>query len=846
MPHRVPETCPLPPTLPPTRTSTPAVAVAPPPTPPPAPPQIPQHRHDLVPSVDELQQLFARQLVGPSGEATQRHHSMSPPIASVDGSTAPASVKAASEAGAAPEPSVITSAEEDNPAEPQPPAADDTPPTPPEAPAADREPERTPSPAPTITALMTKAGLSPTSKAIPGTLGATLERFTAIEPLWMEFKSAFFAFEGHLGDIASGVHDGIQSHNCAAEPKEDKARLAAWAELNAKLEQAELENYALGVAERKALEEVQEKTRLLETYRADLEQVSKDLQDAHERAAQASKELEAERGRHEAMERAKVESVGELARLNLKTVELGKRYVVLEHDLEMANKENKSLQAQLGATAFVLVLVEAEARLFDPQLLKQGYLGGAQFADALKAETEKLYSMMHSQECPRVVINMYYDAAKVADELKENDNQVDEFLEGLSSYDLITISDVSGTFGASTKVKAQLGMLGSLRQCQMIVLVAGQDRKYLMHLNDLGPEIKNKVTAIRSTPLSEAANDPFRALGDDHLYHIPSVFPTSQAEWESISYHPPRWQTERPPQAPTNPTYHQSAQPQNSRRPEYGEVSTPRPPSNQHMAPAPINNGYQPQSSPATQYQSQQYQSQQGYSPQRPPADPRYSPERQQDHGPGRSDTYYSRGYDGNDNGYTREAPSGYQPERTPGPDHYSQQQPPPRAEATSHPPWQEFRAFSQAVDSTRQQAQPPTTRPRSPHIIHRRPGSSMGGSPASSDERNPPLPHIPAAARTHVVRPPAWRSTVDIVRPPTSTSLISTVTGPGLGGGPPPNWRVNMSTYSQGYNHQGQYAGQGPGQQGPSGQTNGQYESYSGNSDDRVQQWRASSDFSR
>lgn len=409
-------------------------------------------------------------------------------------------------------------------------------------------------------------------------------------------------------------------------------------------------------------------------------------------------------------------------------------------------------------------------------------------------------------------------------------------------------------------------MLGSLYQCRMIVLVAGQvsyavlieanwqDRKYIAKLDELGPEVKNKVTAIRSTPLSEAKNDPFRSLGDDRLYHMPTVFGTSQDEWDSIRYRPAPRPAE--PRSPTNTVYHNPQPPQQTpQRNEYNEYSTPRPQSNQRMAqPTPYNNyGYQPQPSPAPPRQSHQSQE---YSPQRS-ADPRYDPRHEpaQDHGRDRSDTYYSRNY--NDNAYPvnnhgYSMPTGYEPQRTPQPEqnHYQQRSsPPPRAEATSRPPWQEYRAFSQAVDSTRVQAQQhqqqqPTNRPRSPHIIHRRPGSSMGGSPASSDERNPPLPHIPAAARTHVVRPPTWATGgQDIARPPTSNSLISTMTGQGMGGGPPPNWRVNLTTYNQGYNHQVRYNSgqgqQGQGQQGPGGE----YERYqrSHSSDERVKQWRAS-----
>ncbi|WOO76817.1 uncharacterized protein LOC62_01G000433 [Vanrija pseudolonga] len=919
----------LPPSRPSSRARSPAaedssLRTAPPvspPTPPtPVPATPPSNNHILTSSVDELQQLFARQLVGPSREmpgSPVLRRGPSPTIADVDvdgdddegaenAKKAPVvrlpPVEENSDTVAPVELApLITTAEEGEEdgqdelaalvaecaaaqhaevTDPASPVADDTATTPADLiVVAATERARTPSPAPTITSLMARAGLSPSSSgtSTPAALGTTLERLVSIEPLWLEFKSAFYRFENDLGGIASGVHKEIESHKCASGPpkEEETTARAASAELTAKVEQLELENYELQVCERKALEESAESKRLLEVFRTQLENVSKELQEVHGKCDQANKDLEEERSRHEAerklreaMEKAKVESVADHARLNLKTVELGKRYVVLEHDLEMAHKENKSLQAQLGeatATAFVLVLVEAEARMFDPQLLRQGYYGGAQYADALKAGAEKLYSMMNPGECPRVVIVIYFDAATVADQLKEvgwvkNDNQIDDFLEGLSSWDLTTLSDVSGSFGASTKIKAQLGMLGSLYQCQMIVLVAGQDRKYIAKLDELGPDIKNKVTAIRSTPLGEAKNDPFRSLGDDRLYHMPTVFATSQAEWDSIRYRP----APRPaaPRSPTNTIYHNPQQtPQ-----RHEEYSTPRPPSNQRMAqPTPANNyGYEPQPTPIPQHrshQSQEYAPHHSADPRHDPRhDPHHDPRRERaQHGHDRSDTYYSRAYDGNDydgNGHGYSTPSGYQPQRTPQPepDRYQQRSPqPPRAEATSRPPWQEYRAFSQAVDSTRAQAQQhqqqSVNRPRSPHIIHRRPGSSMGGSPASSDERNPPLPHIPAAARTHVVRPPTWAAAgQDIARPQTSNSLISTMTGQGMGGGPPPNWRVNLTTYNQGYNHQVHYPSaqtqQGQGQQG----AGGQYERYqrSNSSDERVKQWRASSDYSR
>lgn len=268
-------------------------------------------------------------------------------------------------------------AEATDPASPAGPAADDTA-TAPADPTVVEEAERarTPTPVPTITSLMARAGLSPSSSgtSTPAALSTTLERLVSIEPLWLGLKSAFFEFESGLGGIASGVHKEIEryvavligaythSHKCASGPTEETATVhAASAELTAKVEQLELENYELQVCETKALEESAENKRLLEVFRAQLENASKELQDVHGKCAQAAKDLEEERARHEAerklrqaMEKAKVDSVAEHARLNLKTVELGKRYVVLEHDLEMAHKENKSLQAQLGVSGFRL------------------------------------------------------------------------------------------------------------------------------------------------------------------------------------------------------------------------------------------------------------------------------------------------------------------------------------------------------------------------------------------------------------------------------------------------------------------------------------------------------------
>lgn len=103
---------------------------------------------------------------------------------------------------------------------------------------------------------------------------------------------------------------------------------------------------------------------------------------------------------------------------------------------------------------------------------------------------------------------------------------------------------------------------------------------------------------------------------------------------------------------------------------------------------------------------------------------------------------------------------------------------PPP---AVSAPPWQEFRAHNQAPmpEMLRRSVASGTAA----FNISFRKGAhlpSIGGSPPSTDEDNPLDPTIPAAARTHVARPPVFSGGSD--------SATRSVTGL-----PPAGFRVGV-----------------------------------------------------
>lgn len=288
-----------------------------------------------------------------------------------------------------------------------------------------------------------------------------------------------------------------------------------------------------------------------------------------------------------------------------------------------------------------------------------------------------------------------------------------------------------------------------LDSCGMVFLAAAnvsladhrhssrQDRKYLPEVAEWkrnGLHVVDKLFAARST--EDRRDDPFRSLGDDRLIYVESLFPTSPAEWARLmaALRPERPFGNRGPllMDPTGASSAQSLPP--AIQPNtaylvqtnvpYRGMGSPIP-----FTPMPTGVRYPGRGRPLS-----------------PPPPP------------------------------TPRAPM------VPPPPTYA----PPPARRVAAPPWQEFRAAARPSgipEMLRRSIASGTTTPprRLPDgVVFRKSARSIsiGGSPPSSDENNPLDPTIPAAARTHVERPPRFGG-------PSSSAAGSTM------GAPPPGFRV-------------------------------------------------------
>ncbi|BEI86210.1 hypothetical protein CcaverHIS002_0604970 [Cutaneotrichosporon cavernicola] len=433
---------------------------------------------------------------------------------------------------------------------------------------------------------------------------------------------------------------------------------------------------------------------------------------------------------------------------------LGRKLSEAVNNVAALQVENEDFRAnhsvlrktQASTPSFVLILLEGEGRMFDPDLLALGGDGviklttGVHFMNKLQVEARRLFEMMNLGTCGKIHLHLHLDLA----DFIASDTQFEEFLEGMSeSGPLCSISDVPGKFGASTKIRGQMASFGMLDSCGMVFIVAANDRGYLAEVSEWersSGRVVDKLFAARST--TDRRDDPFRSLGDDRLFAVQCLFPTSPAEWARLmtttSIRPER-------NVPANRGHLLMDQTGATTAQALPLAIQPNP----ALVPNDVSHNQTLRCAPGATPDT--YRGQLGspipFSPM--PTGVRCPDRGRHDPSPPPLPT--------------PRAPRAPQVTSLPVPKYTSRQNPAPRM---AGPPWQEYRPASSKGARLpemlrRSIAAGTATPPRHSNdcVAFRKSARSpsIGGSPPSTDEDNPLDPTIPPAARTHVERPPRF-----------------------------------------------------------------------------------------
>ncbi|BEJ01763.1 hypothetical protein CcaverHIS631_0604450 [Cutaneotrichosporon cavernicola] len=413
---------------------------------------------------------------------------------------------------------------------------------------------------------------------------------------------------------------------------------------------------------------------------------------------------------------------------------LGRKLSEAVNNVAALQVENEDFRAnhsvlrktQASTPSFVLILLEGEGCMFDPDLLALGGDGGRNLSRPPQGNGGS-------------ALNPNIQADFIA-----SDTQFEEFLEGMSeSGPLCSISDVPGKFGASTKIRGQMASFGMLDSCGMVFIVAANDRGYLAEVSEWersSGRVVDKLFAARST--TDRRDDPFRSLGDDRLFAVQCLFPTSPAEWARLmtttSIRPER-------NVPANRGHLLMDQTGATTAQALPLAIQPNP----ALVPNDVSHNQTLRCAPGATPDT--YRGQLGspipFSPM--PTGVRCPDRGRHDPSPPPLPT--------------PRAPRAPQVTSLPVPKYTSRQNPAPRM---AGPPWQEYRPASSKGARLpemlrRSIAAGTATPPRHSNdcVAFRKSARSpsIGGSPPSTDEDNPLDPTIPPAARTHVERPPRF-----------------------------------------------------------------------------------------
>ncbi|BEJ17044.1 hypothetical protein CspHIS471_0604450 [Cutaneotrichosporon sp. HIS471] len=475
-----------------------------------------------------------------------------------------------------------------------------------------------------------------------------------------------------------------------------------------------------------------------------------DVKRLEKKVAQGQEDLQTSERHGEMLGRKLSEAVNHVAALQVENEDFRANHSVLR-------------KTQASTTSFVLILLEGEGRmvLIAMSLLTYSSTPTCSPLVEMEVEARRLFEMMNLGTCGKIHIHLHMDLAETYRGLRKvnggsalnpnfqagfiaSDTQFEEFLESMSeSGPLCSISDVPGKFGASTKIRGQMASFGMLDSCGMVFIVAANDRGYLAEVSEWersGGRVVDKLFAARST--TDRRDDPFRSLGDDRLFAVQSLFPTSPAEWARLMTSTPI-RPER--NVPANRGHLLMDQTGATTAQALPHAIQPNP----ALVPNDVSHNQPLRRAPGATPDT--YRGQMGspipFSPM--PTGVRHPDRGRHDLSPPPPPT--------------PRAPRAPQVTSPPVPKDTSRQN---RALRMAGPPWQEYRPPSSKVAPLpemlrRSIAAGTATPPRHSNdaVAFRKSArsSSIGGSPPSTDEDNPLDPTIPPAARTHVERPPRF-----------------------------------------------------------------------------------------
>ncbi|KAL7420761.1 hypothetical protein Q5752_004713 [Cryptotrichosporon argae] len=218
--------------------------------------------------------------------------------------------------------------------------------------------------------------------------------------------------------------------------------------------------------------------------------------------------------------------------VNQRCTELQKQ--VLEVEARAATKK------ELGPST-IYVLLEGEARMFDPAYVEQSEDGGIRMAEKLLDWVREEYAVTSGRVSSEVsiVVTLYIDLDEaindmISSRLISNGRTFRRFLDGFMSADgLINIIDVMGANGPLSKVRAQIRILASLSSTAMILLGSSRASKYVALLDKLDASHAERVHVFKSA--GTIAEDPFIALGIERIHTTPLMYRCSTSAWEAVA-----------------------------------------------------------------------------------------------------------------------------------------------------------------------------------------------------------------------------------------------------------------------------------------------------------------------
>ncbi|WVQ96537.1 hypothetical protein IAU59_003642 [Kwoniella sp. CBS 9459] len=287
-------------------------------------------------------------------------------------------------------------------------------------------------------------------------------------------------------------------------------------------------------ADKPALVEISAQLRALREENARLSQLAQSHKTALDEAKYESTEAFKETVRLKAENEVLKDSFGDVAlqnsQLGTMVAHLKKRKDELKAVLAVT-KGRASSRAQVAANShpFVMILLDGHARMFDPDLLAAGRIGGQELAKRLiQAAQQATAVYLPDEDIPFLTGMLFVDVAKLVDGFV----QFRDFCDGFNaSSSLVSLVDTEGAEGTADKVREHLKFYCQMPNCKMILLGSDTAEEYieLVFALDKKAEGPSKIFVLRST--GDIDSDPYIELGKDRLVLAKGLFSIDPKAW---------------------------------------------------------------------------------------------------------------------------------------------------------------------------------------------------------------------------------------------------------------------------------------------------------------------------